>query len=145
GDTATREVGAEEQGRHLVGGADEEVEEGGATRLRHVAAQLTGVAVRAATRAVRVARCSATRSGAVPPTPERLASEPSTVSTSRTSGVRRGSIAAYCSSLGSWSSSPSASQNRTRAPEISCASRNGTPWRTRWSATSVASENPCGA
>lgn len=40
------------------------------------------------TRAVSVASCSATRSGAVPPSPVRLPTEPETVSTSRTAGVR---------------------------------------------------------
>ena len=44
------------------------------------------VCAAACTRAISSARCSATRTGAVPPTPVRLATEPSIVSTSRTSG-----------------------------------------------------------
>ena len=39
---------------------------------------------------------------------------------------------------------PRASHACTHAPAISWASRNGTPWRTSHSATSVASEKPCG-
>ena len=39
---------------------------------------------------------------------------------------------------------PRSSQARTQAPASSCASRNGTPSRTSHSATSVASEKPCG-
>ena len=37
------------------------------------------------------------------------------------------------------------SHTRTQAPATSCATRNGTPSRTSHSATSVASEKPCGA
>ena len=49
------------------------------------------------------------------------------------------------SSVTSSSSIPRSSQSRTSDPEISCASRKGTPRFTSHSATSVARENPCGA
>ena len=40
---------------------------------------------------------------------------------------------------------PRPSHSRTHAPATSWATRNGTPSRTSHSATSVASEKPCGA
>src|SRR5690606_30765429 len=49
----------------------------------------------ARTRSTSAARCAATRTAAVPPTPSRLATEPSTVSDSRTSGPRCGEMLAY--------------------------------------------------
>ena len=52
-----------------------------------------------ATRATSSARCSATRTGAVPPAPSRLATEPSIVSTSRTSGRQRGETEASSASV----------------------------------------------
>ena len=54
-------------------------------------------------------------------------------------------MAANCSSVRSHSSMPCSSHTRTASPEISWASRKGTPWRTSHSATSVASAKPCGA
>ena len=71
--------------------------------------------------------------------------EPPTDSTLRTSGVRCGEMAAKSSSERSHSSMPRCSQTCTQAPETSCATRKGTPWRTSHSATSVASAKPCGA
>ena len=91
----------------------------------------------------RAARGPAT--GAVPPRPERDSTEPCTVSTSCTAGVRWGEISASWSSLSSWSSMPSSSQRRTQAPATSWATRKGTPSRTSHSAMSVASEKPWGA
>ena len=82
---------------------------------------------------------------AVPPRPSRLLIEPLTLSTERTSEVRCGEISARSSAVRSVSSSPAASQRRTHAPAISCASANGTRCRTSQSAMSVASENPMGA
>src|SRR5215218_8603329 len=52
--------------------------------------------------------CSRTRASAVPPRPERLLIEPSTVSTERTSGVSWGEIWARSSALRSVSSIPAA-------------------------------------
>ncbi len=75
----------------------------------------------------------------------REASEPSTVSTVRTSGVSNGEIAARSSSVRSHSSIPRFSHSWTHAPASSCATRNGTFCRTSHSAMSVASEKPCGA
>ena len=89
--------------------------------------------------------CSATRTGAVPPSPVREAKEPDTVSTSRTAGVKWTEISASALSLSSWSSIPSDSHLRTHSPATSWATRKGTPARTSHSAMSVAKLKPAGA
>src|SRR5699024_5536853 len=91
------------------------------------------------------ASCSWTRTGAVPPVASREARAPWTVSTSCTPTVSTGSMAAKASAGRSHSSIPRSSHTRTHAPASSCACRNGTPWRTSHSATSVASAKPWGA
>ena len=81
----------------------------------------------------------------MPPLPARAATDPSTVRTPRTPGVKCAEAAASSSSVRSANSTPRASAARTQAPEISWASRNGTPRLTSHSAMSVARENPWGA
>src|SRR3712207_4255975 len=73
---------------------------------------------------------SATGPGPVEPGVVRAASAPRTDSTSRTSGVRCGLIAAKSWSVISSRPQSRAAQITTSLPVISCASRNGTPLRT---------------
>src|SRR5262249_46353049 len=79
--------------------------------------------------------CSVTRFGAVPPKPVLDATEPSTVSPCRTSGVSCSEMSASSASERSGKSTPLSSQARTYRPAISCATRNGMPLRTSHSAT----------
>ena len=93
----------------------------------------------------RSSSCSATRTPAVPPRASRAAMDPATVRTSRTCGVSAGWTPASSASVRSARPTPRASAARTQPPAASWATRNGTPWRTSHSATSVARVNPAGA
>ena len=100
-------------------------------RLAAVAGQGHGVSsVRIFTRAVSADNCSATRSGAVPPTPARLAIERGHREAGADARIQARVDRGVLVVVGSSSSSPCSSQNRTSAPAISWASRNGTPCRT---------------
>ena len=76
---------------------------GGSPQQRRVERHFVSAAARPRTRATSVARCSATRTGAVPPCPSRRSTDPRMVSTSRTSGVRWSEI--VCSAASSTSCS----------------------------------------